>query len=526
MRLRTRRLLTLGAVLGAAAPIAALGLPDAAGAASLDVYSVHGSAAAVRVTVQTGYSFVVQPDAMIPRATAAIEADRVTALASPLDPGDDVDALPGLGVPTVENSVKQGFPPPFSGPVGTVVDQYVSRFNPALTYAYEHAVVQYPNPSSPGPQRATYPVNTGGNPPVTGLDPTDFGDPLGMFTAHSTVGSVSASEGSGIADAGAGSAVSIPALGLRIGRTSSHAEMHGGGSSAAVSSVVTTLHDVDLAGGPPGTTSLLHIGSLALTATTQRAPGAARATVQSNLEAAGVTVAGQAARLDEHGLTVLGSPSPLNDVARTLVDKLNDPECVPKAPIGVPNGGPQITSQPGLRIGVPTLQQQVTHNGNQAAANMTGLTLCLATTVPVPNTNAQPAPTPTIYTVTLGDAHTTAYGASIAADPATAPAQFSPTLPQTSSLGGVDTSVPGDAGAAAAAAPPATAPAHPAPGAPKSGGRGLVALLTGGLFSRRAVVTVAALAELALLGALWSAYLRTRRPPAPEESPTTRMDLV
>jgi hypothetical protein len=555
MRLRTRRLLALGAVLGAAAPLAALGLPDGADAAALDVYSVHGSAAAVRVTVQTGYSFVAQPDAMIPRATATIEADRVSALASPMDPGDDVDALPGLGVPTAETDIKQGVATPFpsslpipspAGPiavpsplagstapqpvpdtVGSVIDQYVSRFNPQLTYAYEHAVVHYPDPSTPGPQRASYPVNTASDPLNLHCDPTqDCGDPLGMFRVHSTVGYVSAAEGSGIADAGAGSAASIPAVGLSIGRTSSHVEMHGGGSSAATSTVVTTLHDVDLS---PGGTPVLHIGSLVLTATTQRAPGAARATMRSSLEATGVTVATVPARLDENGLTVMGSPSPLTGVARSLIDTLNDPQCVPKTPIGIPNGGPQLTSQPGLRIGAPTLQQQITHDGNQAGVSMTGLTLCLATTAPIPNTNAQPAPTPTIYTITLGDAHTTAYGASIPADASLpAPDQFSPTLSQTGTLAGavsVDTPASSDTTTAPPVAP-ATSPAKPAPGAPRGGGRGLIATLTGGLFDRNGVITVAIVAELALLGALWSAYLRTRTPPSVDESPTTRMDLV
>src|SRR5712671_4898966 len=142
MTRRTRRLLAAIAAVAAAAPLAALGLPQPAQAGSLDVFALHGSGAGVRVTVQTGYSFVVEPDAMLPRADAVIEADQVRALASPLDPGDSVDALPGLGVPTAEQDIVYGAnngccpqpiptspplppPPPQLGEaVGTVISHY------------------------------------------------------------------------------------------------------------------------------------------------------------------------------------------------------------------------------------------------------------------------------------------------------------------------------------------------------------------------------------------------------------------
>jgi hypothetical protein len=364
--------------------------------------------------------------------------------------------------------------------------------------------------------------------------PPDFPDLFGLISAHSSTGSVSASEGSGVADAGVGSAVSIPALGLRVGRISSHVDVHGG-STGATSAVVTTLHDVDLGTpsfpgmsapqSPPGT-SLLHIGTLVLTATTQRQSDAAKATSRSTLEASGVTVAGQAARLDQNGLSMPGPQTPLTDAANRLISSLYSSQCTPAAPVGVPQLG-SLTSVPTLRIGPPTLRNAVTHNGNQAAVSMTGPTLCVATTAPIPG-NGGVAATPTIYTITLGDVTSSAYGVSLPPD--TTSFQLSPALPETGvGLGGStlgpDTGGTGAAttGTGAGTAPPASQPSHAAP-------RSLLATLTGGILSRRVVVTLAILVEAALLGTLWSSWLLARsarrRATAAADSPTTRMDLV
>jgi hypothetical protein len=550
---RTRRLLTAAALIAMAAPLAALGLPDAAHAASLDVFALKGSAAGLRVTVQTGYSFVVQPDAMLPRAAATIEADQVRAIASPLDPGDDVDALPGLAVPTAEQQIQQGaatpfpqqlpFPSPLNVPIPaplggstppSQVPQQVSsamatlapKVNPILTTPYLHVDAAYPNPGSPGPQRATYPRGSSDN------IPPDFPDLLGLVSAHSSTGSASAAEGAGVADAGVGSAVSIPALGLRIGRISSHVEVHGAGGGAA-STVVTTLHDVTIdAPSLPGVavsqvpagTSLLHIGALTLSATTQRIPGAAKATSRTSLEASGVSVAGQSARLDQNGLSVNGTPSPLNDTARSVIDQLNSKQCTPAAPVDVPGLG-SLTSVPAVRIGMPTLHDAITHNGNQAAVSMTGPTLCVATTAPIPGTNGSVAATPTVYTITLGDVSSSAYGISLPTDSTSS--ELTPTMADTGSAGPSATSYGIDTAGSAAGGFGSGAPGHSSGAAPShNSGRSLLATLTGGILSRRVVVLMALLAELALLGTLWASWLMSRRRVATGDSPATRMDLI
>lgn len=549
---RTRRILAALALVAAAGPIAALGIPRPATATSaFDAYAVKASGTALRVTVQTGYSFVVEPDAMLPRATASIEADQVSALASPLDPGDSVDALPGLGVPTAEQDIKQGAatpfpssvplpspldlpvpsplagatpPPQFSGAVSSGVDTVASVVNPTLTAPYEHAVATYPNPASPGPQRASFPPGSRDN------VPPDFTDLLGLLSVQSSSGSATAGPGDGVADAGVGSAVSIPALGLSIGRTSSHVEVSGA-SGPAVSRVVTTLHDVDLRvpslpGGValplPAGTELLHIGSLVLTVTTQRTPGAASATSQTNLDAADVTVMGHSARLDQNGLSLDGSPSPLNGPIAQLIGALSSSRCTPQPPVGVPNGPSLPVSQPVLTIGPPVLHDQTTHGGNERSVSMSGPTLCLATIAPVPNTSAQPlSPTPVIYTITLGDAQSSAYGISFPAESLPVLAPLLPAPPQTGVVppGGmstVTTTIPGSAGSNG------STHAHP-----RSTITGDAWLLTrGGLLSPRVVAAVASLAELALLATLWVAYRMAAASRRRERAEADPLDLV
>jgi len=155
---------------------------------------------------------------------------------------------------------------------------------------------------------------------------------------------------------------------------------------------------------------------------------------------------------------------------------------------------------------------------------MNGPTLCIATTVPIAGSNGL-AVTPTIYTVTLGSLSSAAYGVSFGGD--SAGSTFSPNLTDTGTTpvnpAGIDTTtVTGGASASApGAAPPPAPSSHPA-------ARGLFATLTGGILSRRVVVTVALLAEMALLGTLWASWLlaRSARRRAVDDSPTTRMDLI
>jgi hypothetical protein len=538
---RMRRMLAVAALLTAVSPGALLLSGSRASAsATLDVYAVKGGGAGVRVTVQTGYSFVVEPDAMIPRAAATIEADHVDALASPLDPGDSVDALPGVGLPTAEQDIDNGaatpnpLPPPFPGSgstpppqftqtVDSVVSQFASTFNPVLTVPYEHAQAGYPNPAGE-PQRSTFPVGSADN------VPPDFPDLFGLISAHSSSGSTTAGPGRGIADSGVGSAVSIPALGLSIGRISSHVEVHGGSGGAATSSVVTELHEVELAEPAllglqlpplPSGTALLHVGTMVLTATTERAPGTPHATSHTSLEASGVTVAGHSARLDEQGISLDGAPQPLlNGAAQTLVGALNSPTCTPDTPIGVPGLG-SVTSQPRMQMGLPTLQSQVTHHGNEATVSMTGPTLCIATTAPIPGTDGQVAATPAVYTITLGSVTSSAYGIAFPAEGVTT-LPLLPAMPETGVTGGGGTTVTNTTIDNSVSSTATTPPISPAP----TGLRALLARLTGGILSRPAVVTVATLAELVLLATLWLSYRLAAAKPPDDASPASRMDLV
>jgi hypothetical protein len=553
---RARRMLAAVALAIAAAPAALLAVPhDAAATTPLDVYAVKASGTAVRITVQTGYSFVVEPDAMIPRAAATIEADQVNALASPLDPGDSVDALPGLGVPVAEQDIEQGAqtpfpgqipapppfnltvpsplagstpPPQFSRAVDTAVGTFAAIFNPTLTAPYEHAQASYPNPNSSGPQRATFPPGSSDN------VPPDFPDILGLTSAHSSSGSASAAPGRGVADAGVGSAVTIPALGLSIGRASSHVEVSGA-TGPAISEVVTALHDVDLRvpaspGGialpmplPAGTT-LLHIGALTLTAITERAPGAAAATSHTSMAVSDVEVLGHSARLDQNGLSVDGVPSPLNGRIGQLIAALGSRRCTPNPPIGVPNGPSLPVSQPVLTVGPPVLEDQASHGGNERTVSMTGLTLCLAGITPVPNASAQPlSPTPTIYTITLGTAASSAYGITLPQETGLSVGGLPPSLPETGMVpGGFDTTTTTTGGT----------PGTPGSvGAASTGGSGggvgaLLATLTGGILNPKVVVTVATIAELVLLATLWLSYRLAAATRRHDASPTSRMDLI
>jgi hypothetical protein len=334
--------------------------------------------------------------------------------------------------------------------------------------------------------------------------------------------------------------VSVPALGLSVGRISSHVDVHGD-ATGTVSNVTVTLHDVDL-GTPaiPGVafptaatgTSVLHIGALVVTATTQRAAGAAHATARSSFEASGVTVAGQGARLDQNGLSLAGTPSLFNPTAATLwaqaqqvVTALNArfAGCAAQPPVELPGAG-SVTSQPSIALEPPSVKEQPSHNGNEDTVDVSGPTLCIVSGVPIPGSNGF-AVTPTVYTITLGSVSSSAYGISFPADDTTA---FSPALNDNGGSGvgvgaGVDTTttVTQPGGVSGGGSTPAPTAAHPTT-------RPLYAVLTGGILSKRVVVTVAVVAELALLGTLWASWLaaRSARRRVPDDSPATRMDLV
>jgi len=546
---RTRRLLAVAALATAVTPAALLAAAGGASAGStIDVYAVKGGAAGLRVTVQTGYSFVVEPDVMIPRATAAIEADHVDALASPADPGDSVDTLPGVGFPTAEQDIENGAatpnplpspfpgsgsPPPqqFTDAVDSVVSTFAATFNPTLTVPYERAEAGYPNADN-APQRSVYPPAGPGNVPPQAPELPDFPDVFGLISAHNSLGTATAAPGSGVADSGVGSAVSIPALGLSIGRISTHVEMHGGNGGTATSRVTTTLHNVDFAPppppsqpgvplpAPPQSGAVLHIGTLVLTATTMRAPGAAHATSRTSLEATGVSIAGQSARLDEHGFSVNGTPQQsLDSAVQQLISALNSPSCQPLAPLSLPGLG-SLTSQPQMQIGTPQLQDTLSHNGNEDSVAMDGPTLCLATTAPIPGSGGVAA-TPTVYRITLGSVASSAYGVSLPQASALN-LQFPPTLSTTSggAPGSVTSTTVDNAGSGSSGTAQGGAPSG------LRGLRGLLARLTGGILSPQVVVTVATLAEIALLATLWLSYRLATAPPPGDATPASRLDLV
>src|SRR5919108_660314 len=113
---RLRTLLALGALVIGAASFAFTSTPRVATAAgSLDVYNVMGDASAVELAVKNPYSFVVEPDSQLPRATASIEDGLVSALASPADPGHSLDTPAGLVVPPAEAGISSGLTDPKCG---------------------------------------------------------------------------------------------------------------------------------------------------------------------------------------------------------------------------------------------------------------------------------------------------------------------------------------------------------------------------------------------------------------------------
>jgi len=149
---------------------------------------------------------------------------------------------------------------------------------------------------------------------------------------------------------------------------------------------------------------------------------------------------------------------------------------------------------------------------------MDGPTLCLATTAPIPGSGGVAA-TPTVYRITLGSVASSAYGVSLPQAGALN-LQFPPTLSTTS--GGIPGSVTSttidNAGSGSTSGT--------AQGGAPSGLRGLLARLTGGILSPQVVVTVATLAEIALLATLWISYRLATAPPPGDASPASRLDLV
>jgi hypothetical protein len=377
-----------------------------------DAANLNGACAAVELTVSTGYSFVVQPDVQMPRAATTLEEGHSDALASPVDPGDSVDALAGLGIPEAEGYIVNGYPgapSPFAGqglnklpaPLNGAGDTLLHNpFNAALTYPYEHAEAGYPNPSKPGPQTATY----------AGAPNAAAGDPSGLFTVNAGSATATAGDGFATADGGAGSAatvsqpavpgvVSLPALGFSVGRSSAHSEAHVL-AGKVTADATCTLHDIEVA--VPGT-SAIHIGAVVATTHAERAVSAPKATASENIEFSGVTVNGQAATLDQNGLTVAGhqvAPQP-------------QPTTLPTPPVTLPqpSGVPVSTTPPTVSVsGSNVTTKQPT--ADEVLLSATGATITITSTTPLPN-GVPPtgiSSTPTVYTLHIASLSSEAYG--------------------------------------------------------------------------------------------------------------------
>jgi len=481
----------------------------------LDVYNLRGNAVPVEVTVQNAYSFLLYPDIQVPRANASIAAGHTTAIASPADPGDGTDSLPGLVIPMVE----AGFSP---APGYKQISPVFSVVNPVITYPFEHVQADYPDPHRPGPVSGTF-----------GVDPS-VSDPTQTFGVHAAVGKVTAGDGMGIADAGAGAGISAPALGLSIGRVSSHVELHNLGSTVT-SDAVSELDNVDLSPPglvtpPGGSGAPLHIGSIVATAHSERTSDAPQATGTHKLEFAGVLVAGQAATIDDSGVHLLHQNialGPLVQAINTLFAAASGPNGSLKS---VPIVGGQAIIPAGSMAG-PIVKEAVSHNGNEHSASISGITLSMRGTIVAPpglspilkgsgSITQPPVATAVTYTITLATASSSAYGYTFPPLPPTLPV-----LPpvETGFTGGELTIPPAELTPPSTEAPPTTTPSTAGGG--QQGGRPRLVLTSTStdLVAKPIVLTVAALAETLLLSALAASY-RLRPRPLAGPSPTD-MDL-
>lgn len=542
---RLRPLLAAVALAGGGLLTASLGVRTVEASPTLDVYNVKANASPIEVAVETGYSFLVYPDAQMPRAAASIEAGQVNALASPADPGDGVDALPGLVVPQTESQLQAGLsggagqaPEPFKTVLNTAasVIPVVALANPFVTTPYEHVQASYPNVRSPGRQQAAY----------FGTDPS-VADPTGSIAVQGAFGKVVADKDLAVADAGAGTAVTVAPLGLHIGRSSAHVELHGLGDRAT-SDAVAEVDNVDLAlpqlplpGGVPGLSALpqplLHIGSIVSRVHTERVAGAPRATSTHSLEIAGVTVLGQSATIDDRGIHLMQQNLSLQPV----VDAINQLFTISGMIDGQLKGVPVVGGQPIIPTGSmagPVVTDQISHNQNEATSTVSGLTLSLTGTVLVPSETQNllnvPPPidpknpptlvaSPATFTITLASVQSSAYGYTFpplppsSFSPATASGELTSEVPLQGSSTDIGAPVASASTSEGTAGPRATRTIPPQAVRPASS-------LFGGLLTRPAAIALASLAELVILVALVSAYLVQSAPSRPP-TPAAELDM-
>ena len=516
-------------VVVAAAPVPSTAHAQSSASIPFDAYIASGDASCFELTVNVaGYSFIVEPDVRIPRATSTISEGQSGALAAPIDPGDSVDALSGLLVPREEGQLASGIdsglsqaPLPIPGDPGNALIQAVNPFNPTLEYPIEHASASYPQPGSTADQHATY----------LGANNLAVSDPSGLLSLDATAGSADAAAQSATANAGSGAALSVSTLGISLGRLAAHSQSQVSQTSVT-SDVSCNLSDLSIS--PPGSGYTLHISSMLASLHSERSLKGKSATSSPSLRLSGMTVSQSSG-----GTTTTTDLSPAGK-SITVPDQLGNvalpqPPVLP-LPLSLPVPMPVPASLQSVGLAGTTTNIALSSAGNEVTSSLTAATLTLQTTAPLPATIPTGPPpcltnpqeivqclpqlvpvspggglpitsSPATYTLQLANLASTAYGFTA---PPSAPLSFSGLLPGSSPTGSL-----APAGAAADASPgtpgtPGTKPVSATvsvPGIPAS--------------IRWPVVALAGVLEALLLTALFfrrRAGLRARVPGPPPDS--------
>jgi hypothetical protein len=508
---------SLGAL--ALSPAANARADDSAPTVPFDAYIAGGDASCVEFSVGTGYSFVVEPDARLPRATADISEGSSSAIAAPADPGDSVDALAGLMIPreeeTVSGYMQQYFPQGNSSELTTVENEV----NPHLEYPIEHASASYPNPEVAGPQEQTY----------LGAPNAAYSDPTGIIGVDGTAGDAKADALSASAESGAGAAVSLPMLGLSIGRVLASATATVD-DSAVSDDVSCSLQDVSVT--PPGSSETLHIGSLIETLQTQRPLTGGSASEKHTLQLADVTVDGKDVLPAGQGPITIPSGVPTSQ----SFPAPPSPQCNPS----LPDQQLLCTQTPALQsvsLAATAEQDALSANGNEISSTLTAATIVIKTTAPVPSSippvvcgGIPPNPTqcpstpnplsttPAVYTLQLANLDSQTYGLPTQ----TVGGSSSAGLGGGGAAGGVAGLAGGYSGGGSTLLPgTAGLPAVPASAA----GSSLITIPGTAGALRWSVVLLAALMEVLLLGSLFARrrWFQGRR--ATAASPARFLDL-
>lgn len=372
MRLR----LLAAALLAPALVLACAPSPRSAMAATaqpipFDAYIANGDASCLELNINiAGYSFTVEPDVRMPRASSSISEGQSGALAAPIDPGDSVDSLGGLLVPREEGQLASGLdsataniPIPIPGDPGSSVVKALNPINPALEYPIEHASATYPQPGSTAAQESTY----------LGASNIAAADPTGLLSLDGTAGDAKADAQSATADAGAGSALSVALLGLSVGRFSAHSQSQVGQTSVSAD-VSCTLGNVNFS--PPGTGYSLHVGSMTATLHSERSLKAHKATSTPSLQISGMSVTQTSG-----GKTTTTNLSPAGNSVTVPASLSN--VAIPQLP-AMPLLAPIPASIESLALTGTTTGSALSSANNEVTSSMSAATLTMQTTAPVP----------------------------------------------------------------------------------------------------------------------------------------------